>query len=175
MKNHAIKSGVMIGVIGIIITLLLYIVDPTTFAKWWLMMLLGVLNLTLIAVFGVKYRNEIGGFMSFKDAYVYSLITMVVMVLVGTLFSIVMFNVVDPGISETVADAVAENTESMMRNFGAPEDGMDEAIDKARADTLDRFTMVGMIKGAGIRILINVVFCLILGAIIKKNEPELEG
>ncbi len=138
-------------------------------------MLLGVLNLTLIAVFGVKYRNEIGGFMSFKDAYVYSLITMVVMVLVGTLFSIVMFNVVDPGISETVADAVAENTESMMRNFGAPEDGMDEAIDKARADTLDRFTMVGMIKGAGIRILINVVFCLILGAIIKKNEPELEG
>ena len=175
MKNHAIKSGVMIGVIGIIISLLLYIVDPTLFAKWWLMLILGAFNLTLIAVFGVKYRNEIGGVLNYKDAYVYSLITMVIMVLVSTVFSVLLFTVIDPGVGETVADAVAENTESMMRNFGAPEDGMDEAIEKARADTLDRFTMVGMMKGAGIRILINVVFCLILGAIIKKNEPQLEG
>lgn len=175
MNNHAIKSGVMIGVLGIIITLLLYIVDPTLFAKWWLMIILGILNLTLIAVFGVKYRNEIGGIMSFKDAYLYSIITMVVMVLVGTLFTLVLFTVIDPGVSQIVADAVAENTESMMRNFGAPEDGMDEAIEKAREDTMDRFTTVGMMKGAGIRVLINVVFCLILAAIIKKKEPELEG
>ncbi len=174
MNNHAIKSGLIIGVIGIILTLVLYIVDPTLFAKWWLMIILGTLNLVLITIFGVKYRNEIGGLMSFKDAYLYSIITMVLMVLVSTIFSIVLFTVIDPGVSETVADAVADNTESMMRNFGAPEDGMDEAIEKAREDTIDRFTVVGMIKGAGIRVLINLIFCLIIAAIVKKKEPEFE-
>ena len=172
MNQNAIRSGLIIGVIGIIVSLLLYIVDPATFAIWWLMIILGIVNLVLITVFGVRYRSEIGGFISFKDAYIYTLITMVVMVIISTLFSLTLFTVIDPGIAEIVADAAVENAEAMMKRFGAPEDGMDEALENARQDTLDRFTVVGMMKGSGIRILINVVICLILAAIIKKNEPE---
>lgn len=171
MNQNAIRSGLIIGVIGIILSLVLYIVDPTTFGIWWLMIILGILNLVLITVFGVKYRNESGGFLSFKDAYMYSSITMIVMVVVGSVFSLVLFQMIDPGLPEIIADKAVENAEAMMNRFGAPEDTMDEALDKARQDTLDRFTMVGMMKGAGIRILINLVICLILAAIIKRNEP----
>jgi len=172
MNQNAIRSGLIIGVIGIIIGLLLYLVDPTSYGIWWLMIIFGILNLVLITVFGVKYRNEIGGFIGFKDAYIWSLITMIVMVVLSTIFSYLLFNVIDPGMPEIVADAGVENAEAMARRFGAPEEGMEEVLEKARQDTLDRFTLVGMLKGAGFRILVNLVFCLILAAIIKKNEPE---
>ena len=175
MNNHAIKSGLIIGVIGIILSMLFYLIDPTLLAKWWLMMILGVLNLVLITVFGVKYRNELGEYMSFKDAYLYSITAMGVMVVLSTLFSLVFFVVIDPEVAEIVADASVANTESMMQRFGAPEDGMDEALEKVRQDTLDRFTVAGMIKGGGIRILINLIVCLILAVIIRKKEPEFEG
>lgn len=172
MNNHAIKSGTIIGVIGIVISLLLYIVDATLYANIWLMLLLGGVNLGLVAFFGVKYRNEIGGELSFKDAYLYSLQAIVLLVIIGTVFAIVLFTIIDPGLPEIIADASVENTEAMMQKFGAPTEGMDDALDKAREDTLGRFTVGGLAKGGGIRILINLLFCLITGAIIKKNPPE---
>lgn len=172
MNQNAIRSGLIVGVIGIIISLLLYIVNPTLFGNSWLMLGLGVFNLVLITYFGVKYRNDNGGFLSFKDSYVYAAITMVAMVVVTTIFSFVLFSVVDPGLPEIIADAAVENAESMMRSFGTPEEVMEEQLEKARQDTVDRFTVGGTFKGAGIRILINLVLCLILAAIIKKKEPE---
>lgn len=172
MNQNAIRSGLIVGVIGIIVSLLLYIVNSTLFGNSWLMLGLGVFNLVLITYFGVKYRNDSGGFLSFKDSYVYAIVTMIVMVVVTTIFSFVLFSVVDPGLPEIIADAAVENAESMMRSFGTPEEVMEEQLEKARQDTVDRFTVGGTIKGAGIRILINLVICLILAAIIKKKEPE---
>ena len=87
MNQNAILSGLIIGVIGIIISLLLYVVDPTLFVNMWLMITLGLVNLVLITVFGIKYRNENGGFIAFKDAYIYSVIAMIVLVLIGTLLA----------------------------------------------------------------------------------------
>ena len=171
MNQNAIRSGLIIGIIGIIVSSLLYIIGSTSFGVWWLMILLGILNLVLIVVFGVRYRNENGGYLSFKDSYIYSIITMSVMVVIGTIFSIILFQVIDPELPEIIADASVENAEAMMQRFGAPEETMDETLEKTRADTLDRFTTMGMVKGVGIRILINLVVCLILAGIIKRNEP----
>lgn len=172
MNQNAIRSGLLIGVIGIILSLLIYIVNSSLFGNTWLMLGLGVINLVLITYFGVKYRNDNGGFLSFKDAYVYAIISMVCMVVVTTVFSFVLFTVVDPGLPEIIADAAVENAESMMRSFGTPEEVMEEQLDKARQDTLDGFTTGGMIQRSGVRILINLVICLILAVIIRRKEPE---
>ncbi|MDE0472268.1 MAG: DUF4199 domain-containing protein [Ekhidna sp.] len=172
MNQNAIRSGLIIGVIGIIISLLLYIVDVALFANWWLIIILGVVNLILITVFGIKYRNENGGFITFKESYIYSVISMIVLVLIGTIFSYVLFNIVNPDLPEIIADIAVENAEAMMEKFETSEDIMDEAIEKSRQDTLDGFTPAGILKGGGIRILVNLAVCLIIAAIIKKNKPE---
>ncbi|WP_425392578.1 DUF4199 domain-containing protein [Ekhidna sp.] len=175
MNNHAIKSGVMLGVIGIVLTLLFYIVDPTLLAQWWVGILILLLSLALVAYFGIQHRKEIGGYMAFGKAWVYSMQLFVVAGLLGTIFNILLYNVIDPELPAIVAEQAVENAESMMRNFGMPEDQMDEALEKARTDTLDRFSVQGSLIGFLWGLIIYAILSLITGAIIKKKEPELEG
>ncbi|MEQ8904879.1 DUF4199 domain-containing protein [Ekhidna sp.] len=175
MNNHAIKSGLITGVISIVLSLLIYIVDPTIFAIWWLMLLLMLVYVGIVTYFGIQHRNLEGGYLSFGKAWVYSMTALVTYSLVGMVFSILLFTVIDPELSEIVTDAVVEKSEAMMRNFGMPEDQMDEALEKTRTDTLDRFTVMGSLKGFAWGLIINAILSLISGAIIKKKEPELEG
>ncbi|MEQ6166772.1 MULTISPECIES: DUF4199 domain-containing protein [unclassified Ekhidna] len=174
MNNHAIKSGLMVGVIGIVLTLLLYIVNAALLVSMW-MLLFFIVFLALVCYFGIQHRNEIGGYMSFGKAWVYSMQVFIAAGLLSTIFNLLLYNVIDPELPEMLADQSVENAESMMRNFGMPEDQMDEALEKTRSDTLDRFTVSGSVMGFLWGLIIYAILSLITGAIIKKKEPELEG
>lgn len=174
MNSHAIKSGIIVAVISIVITLLLYIVNAAMLVSMW-MMLLFLVFVGLVAYFGIQHRNEEGGYMSFGKAWVYSMQVFVITGIIATIFNLLLYNVIDPELPELLADQSVENAESMMRNFGMPEEQMDEALEKTRTDTLDRFTVMGSIKGLLYGLIIYAILSLISGAIIKKNEPELEG
>ncbi len=174
MNNHAIKSGAITGVISIVVSLLIYLVDPTLFGVWWIMLSISLIYLILIVYFGVQHRKEIGGFMPFGKAWIYSMLALTIYSLIGTLFSILLFTAIDPDLPGIVTDAVVENSESMMRSFGTPEDMMDEQLEKARNDSMERFTVVGNLKGFGWGLIVNAILSLITGAIIKKKEPEFE-
>ena len=173
MNNHAIKSGLMVGVISIVLTLLIYIVNPAGLASMW-MLLFFLVFIALVSYFGIQHRKEIGGYMAFGKAWVYSMTMLVVAGLVMTIFNILLYNVIDPELPTILADQAVENAESMMSRFGMPEDQMDEALEKTRTDTLDRFTVMGSIKGFLFGLIFYAILALITGAIIKKNEPELE-
>lgn len=173
MNNHAIKSGVMLSVISIVLTLLIYIVSPATLASMW-MMLFFLFFIALVSYFGIQHRKEIGGYMAFGKAWVYSMQLLVVAGIIMTGFNILLYNVIDPELPAILADQAVENAESMMSRFGMPEDQMDEALEKTRTDTLDRFTAMGSIKGFLWGLIFYAILALITGAIIKKNEPELE-
>lgn len=175
MNNHAIKSGLIVGVISIVITLLLYIVDPSMLASMWVGLFIFALLLVLVSYFGRQHRGETGGFMSFGKAWVYSMQLFVIAGIIGTIFNILLYNVIDPELPGIVADKAVENAESMMARFGMPEDQMDEALDKTRNDTIERFTIVGSLTGYLWSLIFYAILSLITGLIIKKNEPELEG
>lgn len=172
MNNHAIKSGVIVAVLNIVIVLLIYIVDPALMASMW-MLILFVTTIGLAAYFGVQHRNEEGGFMAFGPAWIYSIQLFVTAGLVGTIFNILLYNVIDPELPEIIAEQAVINGEKMMANW-VPEDQLDEALEKTRTDTLERTTIAGSLKGFAWSLIIYAVFALITGAIIKKKEPEEE-
>ena len=174
MNNHAIKSGLMVGVISIVVTLLLYLVDPTMLAAMWVGITIFVVILALVAYFGIQHRKEVGGYMAFGKAWVYSMQVFIVAGILGTVFNILLYNVIDPELPGIIADKAVENAESMMRNFGMPEDQMDEALDKAREDTINRTSVVGSLTGFLWGLIVYAILSLITGAIIKKKEPEFE-
>ncbi|WP_420318032.1 DUF4199 domain-containing protein [Ekhidna sp.] len=174
MNNHAIKSGLIVGVIGIVLTLLIYIVNASLLVSMWMFLFLLVF-IVLVCYFGIQHRNEIGGYMSFGKAWVYSMQVFIAAGILSTIFNILLYNVIDPELPQLLADQSVENAESMMRNFGMPEDQMDEALEKTRVDTLDRLSVSGTLIGFLWGLIIYAIFSLITGAIIKKKEPELEG
>ncbi len=175
MNGHAIKSGVTIGIISIVVSLLLYIIDSSLLASMWVGISIFVLIIFLVSYFGIQHRKEIGGYLDFGNAWIYSIQVFVVAGIIGTLFNILLYNVVDPDLPEIIAEQAVENAESMMQRFGMPEDQMDEALEKARTDTLDRLTVVGSLKGFLWALIFYAVFSVITGLIIKKKEPEFEG
>lgn len=174
MINNAARSGVLVGVISIVVALLIYIIDATLFIKWWLGLSLLVINLGLISYFGIQYRKEIGGFMSFGEAFKYSILVFIVAGFLGTFFNVILFNVIDPELPELLTDASVEQTEKMLNSFGTPDDAKDEALQKVKEDTPASFTPLGQLKNFGIAIILYAIFSLITAAIIKRKEPELE-
>ena len=172
LKQHAAKNGAILGAISIIISLLVYVVDATIYADWWYGLLLLVISLGYISYSGIQFRNEIGGFLSFGKAYVHGFIAFCTAGLIGILFQILLFQVIDPDLVNILIDASVENTAAMMEKFGADPDSMEEALDKVREDMPDRFSAVGQLKGYGIALIFYAIFSLISGAIAKKKDPS---
>ena len=175
MNKHAIRSGIIIGVVSILLSLIIYLIDPTLFASLWVLFIFFIVSIGLIIYFGIQHRNEEGGYLTFGKSWMYSFQAFIVAGIVSSIFRILLFNVIDPELVEIVTDTSIENTESMMRSFGAPAEQIDETIERTRTETPKGLTPVGILKGFLWGIIFYAIFALITGVIIKKKEPEFEG
>jgi len=171
LLQHAIRWGLIMAGVSIALTILVYVIDYTIMVQFKFLgiSLLIYLGLTIYA--GINYRNTIGGFVPYGKAFQHGFIVLALSALVGTIFSFILYNVIDTELPQKLVDAAVENARAMMENFGAPEDTIEPALEKARADTADRFTVLGQVKGY----LFALVFCAIMSLIssifVKKNQP----
>jgi hypothetical protein len=169
--NHALKWGVIAGAAGIVMMVLLYVFDYTLLVSFKFLGVAIVVSLGIIIYGGIEYRKLSGGYLSYGKAWQHGFVTFAVSGIIGVIFQMIMYNVIDTELPEKMADAIVENTREMMENFGAPADQMDEALEKARTDSLDRFTVVGMLKGAIFQFIGYAIFALITAIFVKKNPP----
>lgn len=168
----AAKSGLVLGLIGIIITLLIYFINAKLLANIWVGISILIISLTLVVVFGIGYRKEVGGYLSFKQAFIYSLVLLLVAGLVSQVFNYLLFNVIDSSLTELVADAAIENTEAMMEKFNVPPDEIDKALENTETQMTNQYKPAGIMKAYLYSIIIYAIISLITGAIIKRKNPE---
>lgn len=160
--------------ISIVITLLVYVASPQMMVKWWFGIISLVLSIFLVCYFGIKYRNEhTGGYINFGQAYLYSLVVILISGVVSTFFTLLLYNVIDPSLPDVLADASYEQSLGMVSSFGGDPDSMsDEQLEEIREQASAPFTTSGTLRGL-IGVLIGgAIISLITGAIIKKKEPE---
>jgi len=169
--NHAAKWGIISGAVGILMTVLLYVVDYTAMVTFKFLGVAIVIGLGIVIYAGIDYRKSIGGYLSYGKAWQHGFVAFAISGIIGVIFQMLMYNVIDTELPEKMADAIVENTREMMANFGAPEGQMDEALEKARADSLDRFTIVGMAKGYLFQLIGVAIIALITAIFVKKNPP----
>jgi hypothetical protein len=120
---------------------------------------------------GIEYRRLVGGYLGYGQAWQHAFVVFAISGIIGVLFQILLYNVIDTELPQKMADTIADNTREMMENFGAPTDQIDPAVEKTRTDSLARFTAFGMIKGYGIQLIVYAVFALIIALITRKNPP----
>jgi uncharacterized membrane protein len=167
--QHALKFGLILGMVGAVINLLLYVIDPTYMVSMWMLLLL-LLFMGLIVYGGISYRNEIGGYINFGPAYIHGFSVFVVMGLIGLAVNFLMYNVVDTSLPEILTDASAEQARSMAESFGATGDTLDEVVENARTDAAGQFSTFGLIKGFLISLIVYAVLSLITALIVRKQE-----
>jgi len=174
LLNQVLKFGVLIAMVNIIVTLFIYIVDVTLMAKWWFALVVLLVNIILVFYAGFNYRKQNGGYLLFKDAFIFTFLVLVCSGLIGLLFNMVMHTVIDPDLSRTITEASIEESTAMMERMGMADDQIDEAMENVRAGMADQFSVPAMLKGFLISLVIYAVGALIVGAIIKKSRPEFE-
>ncbi len=167
--QHAAKFGAILGVIGAIITLLLYVINPALLINIWMLALL-LVYIALVVYGGITYRKEIGGYIDFGPAYLHGFITFVVMGLISLLINFLLYNIVDSSLPEVLTDASMEQTASMMERFGAPESAIEDALEQQRPEIEAGFTNFGLIKGFFTSLIFYAVICLITGLIVRRRE-----
>ena len=169
--KSAARSGAINGAIGIFITILLYVINYELLVSLKVLLVLLVLFLGLVIYQGIQYRVSIGGYLPFGKAFQHGFITLVVGGLIGILFSLVLYNLIDSELPQKLTDVTVLNTEEMMKNFGAQDAQIDEAVKKVKIETPDRFTLLGQAKQFAWGLIFNAVIALITGAIVKRNQP----
>lgn len=171
LNQHPIKWGAVLGLIAVVITLLIYLVDVT--------MLIGsYMSFVWIAVFvaipiyaGRDYRTKLGGYLSFKNAFLNAFIILLIGGFIVSAFEFVLYNFIDSDIIPILVEIQIETTMKAMEALGGAGtemmDGMAEGIEKG-------YSLAGQAQGFLYKIAFYAIGALIIGAINKKKDQTEE-
>lgn len=171
----AIKPGFTMGLVALAVTYIAYFIDSSLMASGWFALVALIIFFALAIYFGIQYRTELGGFMSFGTAFNFSFIAIVISGLVSLVGQILLFQVIDPSLPQVLAEVTFENSLKMMESFGQNPDSMPtEALDKLKQQSESSFTLGGQIKNFGFGLIGYAIIALILAAILKKRDKSLD-
>jgi uncharacterized integral membrane protein len=173
LMQHAFRWAIITAAVSIIYTMLLYIVDYTLMVqlKFLFLALAVYFGITIYA--GIDYRKSIGGFLPYGKAFQHGFIILAGSGMIASLFSLVLYFVIDPELPQKLVDASLENTRAMMESFGAPEESMDEAMEKAKESTAKQFTVGGIAMSYIWIACFSAIMALISSLFVRKNQPEM--
>jgi hypothetical protein len=170
VKSSAIQYGLYLGLMLSSFTVIGYAVNIEILTKWWLGIILFILIIVIGIVSTAKAKSILNGFISFKEAFTAWFTTIVVGMLISTVVSILIFNVVDPEAAELVKQASIEATVSMMENFGTPQETIDMAI--TEMENTNQFAVGNLLKSLAWQFLFYAIVGLLIALIMKKTDPD---
>lgn len=174
VAKAAVRSGVILGVVSIIITLLLYLIDGALLANIGIGFGILALLLILVVVFGINYRKSVGNALSYLNAFLFCLVVLVVGGLIGNIFNYILFNFIDPDLVDLITKASIDNTVSLMERFGADQNAIDEAITRTEEQLEGQYTFGGIAKQYLYSWIAYVLISALGGAIVWKRPVEEE-
>jgi len=166
MQNPIIKNGVFAGLAGILLMLVLYLAAPSMMTSPWI----SLVSFAIIIIFMVmavsNFKAQNNGFASFGEALLQSLGVAGVATIIGSIFSYLLYNVIDPGLVDVLKEASIAQIESMEGLIG--EEGVDKALDDLENQEFT-FGFGKILFGAISAMVIYLIISLIVAAITQKK------
>jgi len=166
-----LKGGLILAGVSILLTMLTYVIDVSLMVEWWFGIVSILISMGLLIYLGINYRNDIGGILSYGDAFKFSFLVFFVSYVVGIIFQIALYTVIDPELPETMKQLTVEKTVEMMEGFGMSDEALDAAIIGVEDGIDEATTPMGMIKSSPWGILFLLLFSAIAAIFIKRNPP----
>ena len=171
IKKNGVSFGIITGVVSALITTAIYSIDLNLFIKWWLGIIIFLIYITIGIVLLSKTKKELKGIFSFKEAFTTYFISAVIGILISVGFNILLFNVIDPSVKDTLNEITIKYTVETMEKFGAPSSAINEAVKKMQESS--PYSTLELIKGSAFSIAGSALFGLLL-ALIFKSKPTQE-
>jgi len=170
MKSPFIKYGVIYGVVSIIVSLVVYMVSPALFAEWWLGLALLIIPIFFMSQAVKETRSAGGGHIDFGSAFVQGFGTFMVGLIISTIFSYLLYNVIDPGLEDVIKEQMAETMSGFEELLG--EEAFDQMLEEVESKSLaSPGALLQGILGSGF---FGAIISLIIAAIMKKNRPMID-
>ena len=173
IRQQFLKYGTIIGIFQIIFTVSLYMIDVKLMANWWVSIVATVIYLGLGVMSVTTTRKMFEGYISFREAFSVYMLTVLFAGLIATVFSLLLYTVIDPNLPEVLTELVIEKTVGIMERIGAPDEQIDEAIKKIEES--NPFSVGNVALSYLYTIIFNAVIGLIIAAATKKNKPIFES
>ena len=171
LKSSSTTYGLYLGLILAALTVIGYSISLDLFTKWWF----GIIFLLLVIVIGImsamKARKLLEGFISFKNAFTAYFIAILVGILISSIVSILIFNIVDPDAANTLQEKIIESQVAMLENFGAPQEAIDKTVSDIQAGG-NMYSIGNILKSIAFQLVGFSIVGLIVAAVVKKNDPN---
>lgn len=173
-STEAIKAGLVVGFVGIAITLLSYLVSPD-FMLGWSGFITFLTTITILVVFGRKFRDAaLEGFIKFGTAFKILFIAAICASVLSGFFAIVLYNYIDTSLSEKLIEEGLKSAEQVLELIGTPLDKIDEEMTKAELELPYKFTPMGMLSDSWAWLLGAAFNAAIAALFVKKSKPDFE-
>jgi hypothetical protein len=174
LSSYFLKNGLIIGFLQILLYLLMYFFNPALFASMWL----GPIVLLVIAIHSIlmttRWKKFQGGFISFKEGFLITFMVLMVRAFLATLFTIILFNLIDPDLEQTVLENLIRNITDIMQKYSVPEAKLEETIANIESQK-GQFGVQNQILGFLYSNLIAGAFAAIVALIAKRERPIFEN
>jgi hypothetical protein len=173
VKKIAINFGLIGALVSIVYHLIAYVIGPHVLVKWWPGTLVLLISIAILIYVVIRAKNELGGYLSFKDGFSTFFLTMFIATSISTLFTITLMNVVDSDYRDKANQITLEFSIDFMDKMNTPEDIIDESIRKH--EEVPPYSVKGLFRAFMVTIMLGALLALIVAAFVKKRNPELEG
>ena len=163
-----LRYGIIYGLVSIVFSLVNYYV--VSMGLGTMSIISFIIMIVILVIVGRAQRQENNDILPYGEALKTTFLTGLVGVVISTLFTIILVNLIDPSLVEKLTEMGMDAARSMMEAVGMPEDKLAEAMEKAEEESVNGFTPTKQL----LSIFQSVIFVLIVAAIvsifIKKDE-----
>ena len=163
------QHGGLAALISVILSLVAYIIGVDALVGWPLGMAQSLLIVITMVVVSRAIRTDEDGIINFSRLLGHIMIAVVCLLASSIVFNLVLFNLIDPGLIDTVADITLERVEGMMGSFGLEADLLEETLAETEMQIRKGYTLSGSIVGLFYGSVFWGLLALIVAAISKRS------
>jgi len=168
--SFGIRYGLLLGLISILLTLVLYFINPEFLFNIVRSGPLFILTIAFMVLAVLAARKANSGLISFGNAFVVAWLVGIIYTLLSGLFDFVLQTYIDPNLLEVQRQLTVDAMESMSSILN--EEQMEDAIDQAAiAIGKPSTVLIGLVSSA----LLSAIPALIIAAILKRNKKNTYG
>ncbi|WP_295179073.1 DUF4199 domain-containing protein [uncultured Christiangramia sp.] len=167
-KKLATSYGLYLGIALILISVLVYAFDISLMTEWYYTPIVYIIILALAIMAVNKAKKFNTGIFSFKEAFSTYFITVVIGLVLSTLFSVILFNVIDPQAADTLQEITMSKQAEMFEKFGMTEAQINETMTEMQKENF--FSFKNVMISLAIQLVIFSIIGLIVALIFREKD-----
>jgi len=172
IKKNGITFGIIMGLISVLTTTLIYTINLELFISWWIGLVTISLYIIISVTLLIKTKKDLNGVLPFKEAFTTYFIAALTAISISVVFNIILFNIIDPGVGDTIDELTIKYMTKSMGEFNIPTETINKAIEDVRNS--DRYSVSGLLKGSLSNLVFSIIFGLVMAAFFKSKPSNKE-